>query len=188
VGNFYTNFSILTEDQGRVVQALSDAEMVGYVFPPQAGFVVVCEDETDMQDEDAIGHVGAHLSAALGTPALCVLNHDDDILCYWLFEDGAVTESYNSAPEYFGDDAESDPMLLAVTAARLCAVLGKADAQSAVEAILSNDGYTFAIDRHTALVGALGLPEGSIGAGFNYIENGEIPETVNNPDQVIRVG
>jgi hypothetical protein len=186
MGNFYVNFSVKREDPARVAAALKEAGCKAFVTPAINGYVVVCEEESDTQDEAAIERVGTRLSRAAEAPVLAVLNHDDDTLCYWLFEDGRVSDSFNSCPDYFGEtgEGESDS---GGDSERLCKVLSAPSAAGAVDEILRSDDYAFAADRHAALAEALGLPECSVGLGYRYLDGGELPEGL-TADQLIRVG
>jgi hypothetical protein len=186
MGNFYVNFSVKRDDPERVAAALKGAGCRAFITPPTDGYVVVYEEQSDAQDEVAIARVGALLSRAADAPVLAVLNHDDDILCYWLLEQGQVSDSYNSCPDYFGesDEEESDS---GGDAKRLCEALSVPTATAAVDEVLRSADYVFAIDRHTALAEGLGLPPCSVGLGYQYLENGESPEGL-DPDQIIRVG
>jgi hypothetical protein len=186
MGSFYVNFSVKREDPERVAAALKGAGCKAVVTPAIDGYVLVCEKECDTQDEKAIDRVGALISRAAEAPVLAVLNHDDDILCYWLFEDGRVSDSYNSCPDYFDElgEGESDS---GGDSERLCKVLSAPSAAGAVDEILRSEDYAFAFDRHAALAEALGLPECSVGLGYRYLDGGELPEGL-TADQLIRVG
>ncbi len=186
MGNFYVNFTVKRDDPERVAAALKGAACRAFITPPSNGYVMVCEEQSDTQDEVAIKQVGALLSRTADAPVLAVLNHDDDILCYWLLEHGQVSDSYNSCPDYFGesDEEESDS---GGDAKRLCEALSVPSAAAAVDEILRSDEYAFAIDRHSALAAGLGLPPFSVGLGYQYLANGESREGL-DPDQLIRVG
>lgn len=189
MGNFYTNFSIRSTDQAGIARLLQDAGRSAFVLPAQGDFVIVCESETDMQDDIAIVELGSALSDVTHVPVIGVLNHDDDVLCYWLFEGGVLTEQYNSDPDYFGEDEDGlSTEGLTSSGDRLCATLGHPEAHSTVAGVLTSDGYTFAIERHRDLIMAVGLPPASAGAGFNYIDNGEIPPELADQKGIIRVG
>jgi hypothetical protein len=110
---------------------------------------------------------------------LAVLNHDDDVLLYRLFENGRLLDEYNSAPAYpapSNSPTGGHPELL-------CKAFG-ANSASAVSAILRKpqrggpDGYLFAVHRHLALVEALGLPIYAVGAGFSYVSDDDAPNGV----------
>ena len=184
MGNFYVNFTVKGDDPQRIADSLKQARRKAFVTPAIGGYVVVYEEESDSQDTRAIEAVGALLSREAASPVLSVLNHDDDILCYWLFDDGQLSDAYNSSPDYFGDsDAEEDSA--GGDSALLCATLAAATAVDRVNAILRADDYTFAIERHTHLVAALGLPKASLGLGYRYVDDGDYPDGL-TADQLIR--
>jgi hypothetical protein len=167
VGNFYVNFSVRTPDQQRVADVLRAAGRVAVVTPPHGGYVVACDEEADTQATEPVLRVGELLSREARAPVLAVLNHDDDILCYWLFEGGQLTDSYNSRPDYFGDgDGDGEPEQ-GGDAGRLCTALGSAAAPAAVDALLRGE-HVFAVDQHQQLAGLLGLPPWSAGLGYRY--------------------
>ena len=186
MGNFYVNFSVKREETQPVVDTLKRARLKAIVTPPSQGFVVVSEQESDTQDTGAIEEVGSLLSREVGAPVLGILNHDDDILCYWLWDQGRLVDSYNSCPDYFGESVE-EPLDRGGDAERLCEVLSAPRAVDQVDAILHADDYVFAIERHQALVKALGLSAHSVGCGYRYVGRGEIPDGF-EPDQLIRIG
>jgi hypothetical protein len=101
MGNFYTNFTLKTSDAVGVVATLKKASRSALVSPAADGYVVVFDEAADQQDTDAIEEVGILLSGQRSCPVLAILNHDDDILCYWLFNDGQRIDAYNSCPDYW---------------------------------------------------------------------------------------
>ncbi len=184
MGNFYVNFAVKRPDQKRVVEALKRAKRTALVTPVSGEYVVVYDEESDSQNTDVIMAVGKLLSREAGAPVLAVLNHDDDVLCYWLFEGGQMTDTYNSCPDYFGEGDEAAPM--GGGAKRLCTALSAPGASETVESLLKNDEYVFAVERHAQLAEALGLPQWSVGSGFGYVDEGELPDGLQE-SQLVRV-
>lgn len=180
MGNFYTNITLRGPQQGRVVEFLNQQGRNAYVSPTTGSFTVVCDEKCEEQDITVLQSLASSLSAQFNCPALALLNHDDDILVYTLYSDGTLVDEYDSSPSYFDPDAEpSNP--IGGDAIKLCQIMGKADNVAEVENILrrsshEDDGFVFEIERHEALVRALGLPAFSIGLGYTYIEQDEIPE------------
>ena len=106
---------------------------------------------------------------------MAILNHDDSVLMYFLYDRGDRKDSYNSNPSYF-DDGPSEPS--GGDAAALCQVFGCTD-EDAVRRILtavSGEDYIFENKRHADLASLLGHPEWSICFGFEQLANGEGPE------------
>jgi hypothetical protein len=183
MGNFYVSFTVKTDDAGAAVETLRRAGRSAFVTPELTGYVLVTDELADQQDPMAIQQVGELLSGELEKPVLAVLNHDDDILCYWLFEGGRTTDQYDSDPGYF--EGEDEPPS-GGDAERLCSAFGAEQSIEEVRSILADrEGYLFAVDRHEALTGALGLPETAVGFGYGYVEAGDILEGI-EPGSLIR--
>ena len=146
---------------------------------------MVFDEESDSQSVEVVFGLGAKLSTEVGCSVLAVLNHDDDILMYGLFENGKLTDQYNSAPDYFDPDGElAGPS--GGDAARLAAAFGS-DKADLIEEILrkssyDESGYIFAIERHVDLAKALGLPDVWVNLGFNYLSEDELPPGLNQDD------
>jgi hypothetical protein len=177
MGSFYTNITLRTTNQSRVLDVLSSAGRTAFISQPQSGCIVVYDSDTEDQDVDALRDLGDSLSAKLSCAALAVLVHDDDLLLYSLHEGGKVVDEYASASlDETGDAPEGGD------ATRLCRAFG-ATGTAHVETILRTDraggsggGYVFETERHEDLVNALGLSPLAVATGFNYLEQGELPE------------
>lgn len=173
MGNFYTNFTLKTSDTVGVAATLTKASRSALVSPAAGGYVVVFDEAADQQDTEVVEEVGSLLSGHHRCAVLAILNHDDDVLCYWLFAGGKRVDAYNSCPDYWDESADSDR---GGDAGKLCETLGVRQFEAAVKRILYDDEYTFALEQHSALVAALRLPEWAVGGGFNYIEKDELPD------------
>jgi len=188
MGNFYTNYTLRGPSQQAVATALAGRKAT--VAPPHNGCIVAFDEASDDQDQERIVELAARLSRELRCPVLAVLNHDDDIFWYHLYESGQQTDEYNSSPGYFDPSAEpSAPG--GGDAQRLCAAFGASDV-AAVERVLrkssyDDDGYVFAFERHADLVRALGLPEFAVGTAFASFEREEFPEGLTHADMMSAV-
>ncbi len=171
MGNMYVNFSVKGTGQQQVADTLARAGRRAIVTPSQDGYVVVYDEEADRQVTRQILTVGCLISRELGYPVLAILNHDEDILCYWLFHGGECVDAYNSDPDLFKEDKGAPPWQDG-NPARLCAILEVGSVVS-VEVVLRAH-YMFATDRHRQLVQALGLPAWSFGYGYGYVVRGEL--------------
>lgn len=180
MGNFYTNITLRGPDQNDVLQILKQQSRSAYISPSVNGYTVVFDEQCEDQDTSVLESLALELSKQLSCLALAILNHDDDILLYKLYDSGSLIDEYNSSPGYFDPDAEpSSPV--GGNANKLCAILGKDQKAAEVGDILckssyEDNGYVFEIERHQDLVEALRLPAFSVGLGYRYIEQGEIPE------------
>ena len=188
MGNFYVNYTVKHSDHKAVAEVLSGRS--AYLTHPKDGCIVVIDKQSDEQNPDEITELGVLMSKKLSCPVLSVLNHDDGILWYRLFDCGEVMDTYDSAPDYFDPGEEpADPE--GGDACKICSAFSSGN-NLAVENILrkssfDDDGYIFAMDRHADLVSALGLPAYSVGLGYNYAEQGDLPPGMKE-DDLIKVG
>lgn len=175
MGNFYVNYTIHSTDHPGAVKALEGRN--AFVTLGKNDSIVVFDEASDSQDPDLVTKLGQQLSKNLDSAVLAVLNHDDDILWYVLFEKGKCIDEYDSSPGYFDPDSEpQNPS--GGNAEMLCAAFSCQDIQG-VEKVLRQssyieDGYTFAVERHEDLVKTLNLPDYSVGFGYTYIAQGEL--------------
>ena len=179
MGSFYVNYTVRSADQAAVVKSLKGRS--AYVTPVKDGALVVTDEAAEEQDPDKVREVGELLSKSLKTPVLAVLNHDDDMLWLGLFENGRLADEYNSWPDYFAGGT-SPPA--GGDAGKLCAAFGRGGREKDVDAVLKKKDYPVANGRHGDLVQALGLPDFAVGCGFNYLEEGELPEGLSDGDLV----
>ena len=188
MGNFYTNYTLRGPSQQAVAAALAGRSAM--VTPEQDGCVVVFDETSDDQNQEGITGLASKLSSDLNCPVLAVLNHDDDIFWYQLYLSGELADEYDSSPGYFEPAAEPSAPA-GGDARKLCTAFGT-DSVAEVESILRKSsfeegGYTFAVERHTDLARALGLPSFGVGAGFRYVSDGELPEGL-EAGRMVRVG
>lgn len=186
MGAFYVNITLLGDPSvDDVVTALRERQRRGFVGVDSdagagTGSVIVYDAQADSQDGSGL-EVAQALTGVLGSSALVVTNHDDDILFIELVTSGELVDTYNSCPGYFTWDGAGDPPPPSGGDARALsdATGGSAD-PAAVERILRADDeeYTFASERHDALWDALGLPTNGAFLGFEYVTAGEAPPEV----------
>lgn len=186
MGNFYVSFAVRVADPAVVAATLGKHGRSAFVSPEQGGIVHFYDEKSDEQDVLIIEELGALASGEMATTVLAVLNHDDDVLQYWLFENGELTDTYNSFPGYFGseDDDQDDGVLpQGGDAAKLVRALGAKTSAKKVHDVLRADNeredYVFAVDRHSELANLLGLQGGYACLGFGYVRDGtaeDIPD------------
>ena len=174
MGNFYTNFALRGATQQSVASALAGRSAI--VTAPVNDVVVVFDEQSDSQDTEVISSLAADLSSKCGCAVLATMNHDDDVLWYELFTGGKRVDEYNSCPGYFDDSIEGDEPA-GGDAATLVAAFGAKNPDLVEKALRApGEDFTFAIERHTAIAEALGLPSFVVGGGFTYINDGELPD------------
>ena len=176
MGKFYVNFSVKSTDQQKMAAVLRDSGRIAIVSPPQSGYVIVYDEETDRQALSSIIQVGTLLSESANAPVLAVLNHDDRILRYWLFEKGAIVDAYDSRPDYFNKffldlNEEDDDEMKEIDTTQISRPEKLKDCLKLnldlvkTKKILRNK-YPSETTRHRAFATELGLPDWSVGVGY----------------------
>ena len=186
MGGFYTNYTLRGPSQKAVADALAGRKAI--VSPESSGCVVAYDEASDDQNAEIIAALAAHLSGALHCPVLAVLDHDDDILWYQLYEDGKRTDEYDSCPGYFDFSAKEPSPPAGGDARRLCAAFGASDVAT-VDRILrkssyDDDGYVFAHERHADLARALAIPDFAVLKAYASFERGEYPDGLSAQDMM----
>ncbi len=159
-----------------MVAILRDAGRVAIVSPPQVGYLVVYDEETDRQALSSIIQVGTLLSESVNTPVLAMLNHDDRILRYWLFEKGAIVDAYDSRPDYFSkffldlneedDDEMKDIDTTQISRPEKLKDCLKLNLDLVKTKKILRNKYSSETTRHQAFATELGLPDWSVGVGY----------------------
>lgn len=182
MGSTYVNFTLRGPSQQAVAKALSGRS--AFISPSFNGCVVVYDKNSEEQSKE-IEPLGAKLSRELGCPVLAVFVYHDDILYYWLFEQGEQTDKYDSNPSHFDEDAQESAPPVGGNAEKLCMAFG-VQKSSDVERILrmNSDGNFFEFKRQGALYKTLGLPECAVSTGYGYINRGEMPADLKTEDLV----
>jgi hypothetical protein len=175
LGSFYTNHTVRGPSQAQLLEWLHDRP--AYVSKSNGGVSVVLDAECEDQDGEVLASLASKMSNEFNCYVLAVLNHDDDVLYFELYENGDKIDEYNSSPAFFDDSAESDEPT-GGNAEHLCKVFDAKD-PGKVEAALRGD-YVFAFERHRDLAVALGLPMYSVGLGYNYVSEGDLPPDAPN--------
>ncbi len=171
MGSFYTSHTLRGPSQAEVLSFLKDRSAL--VSRSEHSFVTVLDEACEEQDGEVLSEVAASLSGKFRCPVLAVLNHDDDVLYFELYEQGAKTDEYNSTPAYFDEEVEESAPS-GGNAERLASAFGAKDV-SAIEAVLRNEEYVFSYERHRDLAELLGFPAFSVAIGYTYAAAGELP-------------
>lgn len=174
MGHFYTNFAVRHASPSQVADVLRSLGRSAFFSPVLDGTTLVYDAATEDQQESEITELGVKLSSELNCPVLACLNHDDDILAYWLFRAGAEIDQYNSWPGCFGDGGDEPSGGSAELLAKAFAVESAAEIHSA----LHEGDYAFAFERHMALAEALRINP-------NFVIYGHVDISRNGGDQTI---
>jgi hypothetical protein len=175
LGNFYTNFAVAGSDRSRVAAALRLRKRSAFLSPTINGTTMAYEEETECQDLAVMTRLGMELSGDLDRPVLAVLNHDDDILKYWLFRGAVLVDEYNSWPGCFTDGGGATP---SGGSPGLLAEAFGIGAVAEIRSVLHEQDFAFAVHRHEALAKALGIDSCFAVLGYVDIRRGWLDQTI----------
>jgi len=174
MGAFFTNLQIRNASTQAICAALPKlTQSRAYVSPERNGWVTVYPEATEDQNEKTICAIAGGLSQTLKADVLGFLVHDSDIAMYWLFRNGALTDEFNCAPEYFGEHVNektrarvrgnTDALLPLCVDGTTCAQLD--------EVLHPPDGPpAMAEDMVIELAKLLGIDDTRASLGFNYFD------------------
>jgi hypothetical protein len=183
MGSFYVNFTVKTTSDA-VVKFLGTTKRKCFVSSTPNAMTVFFDQEADSQDETVIIELGIHSSKSLAAPVLAVLNHDDDVLSYWLFDRGDLIDQYNSCPGYFDDGSDTPE---GGNPERLCAAFFVPECAKELGAILKNTDFVFAVERHEEIARLLKQPWPLVSLGYQNLVEGDLPKGMKHED-FVRVG
>ena len=161
MGNFYTSVSLKNATAAAAASEMRSLNRDAYVL--QAGLdVVVFDREADRQDTEVLAALAEHLATRLDTLSFAVLNHDDDVLWFQLYNRTELVTEYANRG---GPRARVWALVTALASPKKCLPVW----------LTLHRPYLFQVFRHRRLVRQLGLPLASVGSGFDYIARGELP-------------
>ncbi len=190
MGRFYANLTLRTTNHAAVLEIARSTGRPSFVSAERRGSIVLFDGGEESDDPEFV-HAQAELySGSLDCAALGVINHDDSVLMYALYDRGELCDEYISSPEYFELDEETAALVEQGGDARMLArTLGPPDVTDSVERLLrlsatDEGGFEFEADRHAALVDVLGLNPLAVGTGFDELSEAAYPEGSSPPDFV----
>lgn len=179
MGSFYTTVTTYGSTQEAIAEQLRPIK--AYVSPTIDKYTIVYPEMDFADSPEQASERWKALSSSLNTPVLVAAVFDDDVLYYELWVNGNLVDTYNSDPDAYEEDIdpESVPEPVGGDVAKLCVVFSCKD-PAAVQSVLHKKGgtYTFESDRHRDFVSAVGFPSASASTGYEYISQGELPDTL----------
>lgn len=179
MGNFYTSFTVRSTARDKILEVMKGRK--GAVSPTHRGYTVVWDAECESQDDRIISVLGLRMAKTVAAPVMAALNHDDDVLMFWLYSPEGKIGEYNSAPGYFeGEDqppSGADAELFVKIMVPCATDDFRKDLLEPTDSILQSREYVFAFERHRELLAATGLPIFAA-TGYKYISRGEVPEGI----------
>jgi hypothetical protein len=195
MGNWYTNICVKGASQASIVAALEELGRRAYVTPNMGGWIIVYDQESDKFDLNELESLALTVSTKLSCTALASFNADDDVLWLGIYENGKLTARYASQKKHFEDGGEFP--LIPEVAEVLCRIFQAPGRNGDVRKILRRPhgilgllsafsklrlAYIVEVLRHGDLAEALGIPQATIGLGYEYINRGESPAGLRRDD------
>jgi hypothetical protein len=195
MGNWYTNICVKGASQASIVAALEELGRRAYVTPNMGGWIIVYDQESDKFDLNELESLALTVSTKLSCTALASFNADDDVLWLGIYENGKLTARYASQKKHFEDGGEFP--LIPEVAEVLCRIFQAPGRNGDVRKILRRPhgilgllsafsklrlAYIVEVLRHGDLAEALGIPQATIGLGYEYINRGEMPAGLRRDD------
>ena len=107
MGASFTNYQVRAKSASTVKKAFEPlVKSRAYVSPAKNSWVTIYDESSDNQDETTLHLIASNLSKTLKTTVFAFLVHDSDVAVYWLYQNGALADAFNSAPDYFDDDVD----------------------------------------------------------------------------------
>ena len=108
MGNFYVNVTTKGPSQSDVTIYLKDRGYTAYVTPTLNNVTTIYEAICDTQLFEYISNLLKDISLSLNCISIGMVDHDDDLLVYEIYENGKLHHEYDSSPSYFkGADMEN---------------------------------------------------------------------------------
>jgi hypothetical protein len=183
MGNFYANITLRTTEAGAVAQTLGYLRRRALVAPVRSGSTVVYDEAIETEGPEELARLAGELSRRHACAALAVYIADDDVLWYALHRAGRLHHDYDSNPGYDSGARVPPKGGDARALAEAFGLPGRAgELEQVLRAPSGEDGYVFEHERHAELVRLLELPDIAVATGYEYIEEGELPEGLEESD------
>lgn len=171
MGHFYSQVLVCGANQTDCAAVMRALGRRSFVAPPHRSIVPVCDAGSESLDIDELDSVAYTLSHRLKTPSVAVLNHDDDLLVFRIFGREGFKGYCRSGMLIGGAYTQ---LRYACEAMCSTASLWLTFARS----------FRFEYERHEALVRLLNLPPWSIGMGYRYLSQGDLPREMGEEELV----
>ena len=95
----YVNYHVRSDDPAAVAAAAKPlVQGRAYVTPAAGGWVTLYDEVSERQDAYEIGRVAGELSVAMASAVFAFVVNADTLFVYYLFENGDLSDEYNSSP------------------------------------------------------------------------------------------
>jgi hypothetical protein len=165
MGNFYTQVLVSGTSRKACEDVAKSFDRRCLIGPELDGVVPIFDSASEQQNIDDLDSVALTFSHELNSWAVGIMNHDDDHLLFRVFHSGI--ERRHIAAGHLGVFDTSGIGDLRSAFAPRCSRLGLY--WSFLRPSL------FQVSRHKSIARALGLAPWTVGAGYQYLMNGDVP-------------
>ena len=172
MGAFFTNYQVRSDSAEKVMDVVArSVKTRAYISPPKDGWVTVYDETSDDQDERELQRLAKVISKELSTTVFAFLDHDSDILIYYLYERGEIADEYNSNPDYFEPANEKTRKRCRGNPQAILKHCVSGTRLEDVDKILHRpDEYGFAEEILVDLAPLLGMDQARLHLGFKYFK------------------
>jgi len=177
LGAFYSSTVIRSARATDVSEQLRQWKRIAYTVQCDADVYVY--DQACEQDDRQLQAFSKKCSKRFDGDVISFLNHDDDVLLYFLAHRGSIVDKYDSCPGYFSSSKRKKPRIShpEVLAERFDVPHKSEDLLEILSRTTDNEsGYVFESRRHDEICSLLGLDAQLCQFGFGMIEHGLTPE------------
>ncbi len=103
MGGHLMNIQVKANSKNKISEALGkNGVTLTKVFPPKNGWVTICLNHREIDEEERFPEMVKDLSQELKTTVWGFLVHSSSMLIFYLFDKGSFIAKFNSSPDYFG--------------------------------------------------------------------------------------
>ena len=179
MGSFYTSVVVRGAREDDVVDTLSQLGRKCFVAS-QGDFVFIYDEQADEQRTGVLESLALTLATRLSCPALAALNHDDDVLLLWLYDEtgGELRFGFGRGLSLDGGDrsATQDEFIDQLRHVFDTGSLSPEPDPTPLRLRILFKVYpfSFAFIRHEKILRAARIPVRPSMMGYNYVVQGEL--------------
>jgi hypothetical protein len=164
-GSFYSNIVVLSVNAENFVPSLLQMGITAY-YVLKNNIGVIFEDKIDEQSIEYGAILSKNISTIFNSITVYTTIHDSDVVFMYIYKNGQLIFSYNSAPGYFNGD-DLPPQIENID--KLLLEYKDIDKEEFINVLNSNE--IFADDLHGDIARILDLPPYSVGFGYTYLND-----------------
>jgi WD40 repeat protein len=175
MGAFFDSIHVRTDNSAAIQKALDhvakESNCKFLLGPALNGWTSVFPSDSGQNDE-----ICAKIAGLISDDIFHLIVHDDDVFIYCFYQNGLLTDKYNSNPNYPDEDSEGQKQEYQGHPELFQDLLGQPTTLGKFKSLLAADKFTFESERMTRFVGLLGLSNAL--SSYEYLQSGERDEII----------